>query len=256
MLEKEFFTYCGQMIEKIQDNEMSKLEEAAEMISEALAKGFNFYLHDRGHLIGTELMGRAGGPSFVRKLEFSIPDGLLDHPYTGSRKKTRNRFSKEVLLQKKQAFEKTYIDYVFDMNGLGGGDVLLLNSNSGYGFQATAIAEIAKNKGVKLIVISSKETADAVQPEAGGKRLAEYADLLFDNHAPYGDAVFTVEGLEEKLWPASGMGAVFIAWPLIIRTVEKLLEKGISPTIYRSVNIPGGRQQVEDSFIRFEELGY
>lgn len=256
MLEKEFFEYCNKMMEDIQRDEMQTLEAAAEMIADALANGHNFYLHDRGHLIGGELISRAGGPSFIRKLDIQVPDGLLNHAHHGSRKVTRQRLTADKIKEKQNAFLKEYVGYVFDMNGIMDGDVLLLNSNSGYGLQATVIAEAAKDRNVKLIVMSSKATADAISPQAGGKKLSEFADLLFDNHAPYGDAVFEVSGLEEKLWPASGMGAVFIGWPLILRTVEKMLEKGISPTIYRSINIPGGVQQFEDSQKRFEELGY
>jgi uncharacterized phosphosugar-binding protein len=103
--------------------------------------------------------------------------------------------------------------------------------------------------------MSSKETSESVTPEGGEKKLAEYADILLNNHAPYGDAVFEVDGLNEKFWPASGMGAVFIAWPLVLMTVEKLLARGVSPTIFRSVNIPGGAEQNTWAINRYEEQG-
>lgn len=256
MMAKAFYDYCGKLMEDIRRDEMKTMEKASDMIAEAVANSRNFFLHDRGHLIGGELLARAGGAAFVRRLDIAVPDPALLAPHTGSRAVSRDKLTGEALARRRRQFEAECIDYTFDRNGLGKDDVLLLNSNSGYGFSAVAIAETAKRKGVKLIVISSKATSDAITPESGEKKLAEFADLLFDNHAPYGDAVFSLDGLEERFWPASGMGAVYIAWPLVMMTVEKLLARGISPTIFRSTNIPGGPEQNNRVVERYEELGY
>ncbi|MDR1025033.1 MAG: sugar isomerase domain-containing protein [Treponema sp.] len=256
MLVDGFYDYCRKLLDDIQRDEAANLEKAAEMIAQAVAKGHNFFIHDRGHCIGGELLARAGGAVFVRRLDVAIPDPSLLAPHTGSRKASRDKLSGDALVQRKRKFETEYVDYVFDINGLAEGDVLFLNSNSGFGFAATNVAAAAKRKGLKLIVMSSGQTSRAVTPEGGDKKLAEYADILFDNHAPYGDAVYEVKGLEEKLWPASGMGAAFIAWPLILRTIEKLLEKGVNPSVFRSANIPGGPDQNVAVSKHYEEFGY
>jgi uncharacterized phosphosugar-binding protein len=241
-------------MEEIQRDETPVMERASDMIADAVAASHSFYIHDRGHLIGGELLARAGGAVFVRRLDIALPDPVLQNAHTGSRGAAR--LSGAELVERKRAFEREYLDYALALNGLGEGDVLLLNSNSGYGFSAVALAEAAKARSVKLIVMSSKETSEAIKPEGGEKKLADYADILFNNHAPYGDAVFSVDGLDEKFWPASGMGAVFIAWPLILMTVEKLLARGVSPTVFRSVNIPGGAEQNARAVQRYEERGY
>ncbi|MDL2294265.1 sugar isomerase domain-containing protein [Ruminococcaceae bacterium OttesenSCG-928-D13] len=256
MIESGFFDHCEKLMQEIRDQEIDKIHQAAEMVAEAVAASKTFIIHDRGHLIGGELLGRAGGPAFVRRLDMALPDPGLIHPDTGVRPKCRDGLTGEARLARMRRFEMEYTDYLFDMNGLGAGDVLLLNSNSGFGFSATAIAHTAKAKGLKLIVISSKATAEAITPEGGDKKLADYADLLFDNHAPYGDAVFEVAGLGEKLWPASGLGAAYIAWPIVLCAVEKLLERGVEPTILRSLNIPGGVEQNVRARERYEGLGY
>lgn len=254
MYVEKFYDFCAKLMDEIRRDEMAAIEKASDMIADAVEASRQFYIYDRGHLIGGELLGRAGGATFVRRLEMPLPDPTLLNKNTGSR--SAARLAGKELTAKKRAFEKTYIEYSLDLNGIGEGDVLLLNSNSGFGFSAVAVAEAAKRRGVKLIVMSSKETSEAITPEGGEKKLAEFADILFDNHSPYGDAVFDVEGLDEKFWPASGMGAVFIAWPLVIMTVEKLLARGVKPTVFRSVNIPGGPEQLERAAKRYEELGY
>lgn len=256
MFAEKFYSYCETLMQEIRRDETETMEKAATMIAEAVAASRNFFIHDRGHLIGGELLARAGGAAFVRKLEIAIPDPSLLAPHTGTRAASRSKLSGSALTKRKRAFELEYTRYAFDINGVGEGDVLLLNSNSGYGFSAVTIAQVAKEKGVQLIVMSSKATSDAITPEGGEKKLAEYADLLFDNHAPYGDAVFDIEGLDEKLWPASGMGAVFIAWPLVIMTVEKLIAMGVQPTVFRSANVPGGAEQNQKVVERYEALGY
>jgi uncharacterized phosphosugar-binding protein len=256
MLVNGFYDSCRKLLDEIQRDEAATLEKAAEMIAAAVAGGHNFFICDRGHCIGGELLARAGGAVFVRRLDVGIPDPTLQSPHTGSRKASRDKLSGDALVQRKREFETEYVDYLFDINGLAKDDVLFINSNSGYGFAATNIAAVAKRKGLKLIVMSSKQTAAAVTPEGNGKKLADYADILFDNHAPYGDAVYEVKGLDEKIWPASGMGAAFIAWPLILRTVEKLQEKGVNPSIFRSANIPGGPDQNTAVGKHYEEFGY
>ncbi len=256
MLETMFYDYCKAMMESIQEDEMPAMERAADLIANAVAGSHSFLIHDRGHLIGGELLARAGGAAFVRRLDVALPDPALLAPHTGTRAASRARLSGDALMRRRRAFELEYVDYLFDINGLGQGDVLLLNSNSGHGFSATAIAQTAKKKGLTLIVMSSKATAGAVAPESGQQKLADFADVLLDNHAPYGDAVFTLEGLDEKLWPASGMGAACIAWPIILMAVERLLAMGVRPTIYRSVNIPGGAEQNQEVARRYEEKGY
>jgi uncharacterized phosphosugar-binding protein len=256
MLVNGFYDHCRKLLDEIQRDEAANLEKAAGMIAEAVAGGHNFFIHDRGHCIGGELLARAGGAVFVRRLDIVIPDPSLLAPHTGSRKLSREKLSGDALVQRKRKFETEYVDYLLDINGLAKDDVLFLNSNSGFGFAAVNVAAAAKRKGLKLIVMSSKQTSQAVTPEGGDKRLAEYADILFDNHAPYGDAVFEVKGLDEKVWPASGMGAAFIAWPLILRTVEKLQEKGVNPSVFRSANIPGGPDQNAAVTKHYEEFGF
>ncbi len=256
MLEMRFFDHCAQLMERIRKTEMDGMRKAAEMIAQAVSRSRSFVIHDRGHLIGGELLGRAGGPVFVRRLDVAVPEALLLHPDTGLRQASRERLTGEARAQRRRTFEREYIDYLFDVNGLSEGDVLLLNSNSGYGYTASVVAETAKRKGMGLIVISSRATAEAVTPEGEGKKLCEYADVLLDNHAPFGDAVFEAEGMDEKVWPASGLGAAFLAWPIVLMAMERLAAMGVRPSVYRSINIPGGAEQYKAVVQRYESEGY
>ncbi|MGB9816405.1 MAG: SIS domain-containing protein, partial [Desulfurococcaceae archaeon] len=62
-----------------------------------------------------------------------------------------------------------------------------------------------------------------------GKKLYEVVDVVIDNKVSEGDAVYELESLGAKVAPVSTIINSFILQLLNIRTVEKLLEKGLKP---------------------------
>ena len=79
------------------------------------------------------------------------------------------------------------------------------------------------------------------------------ADLVLDNHAPYGDAMLEVPGLDYPVCPASGLGAATIMWAVVAGIIEEMLARGLKPTVFPSVNRPDGRalvSQVEAEALR------
>lgn len=255
MLYKEFLKACRQVADDIESVEENSIKFAAEIISEAVSKGRYFFVYDRGHLLSSELIARAGGAAFVRQIIYSVPS-----PFIGGMAGARQQNIEKIPSDKRQAenreYENAYIRHLLFTNGICEGDVLLINSVSGRGNTATAMARIAKEYGIKLIVLTSLQTCREVQPEEGNKRLTEYADVVIDNHAPLGDALFEVDGLDEKVLPISGVSAAFIGWSLIACTIELLLKRGIKPTVYKSVNINGGPEQNQEAIKRYDQYGY
>lgn len=256
MLKDRFFAAVRDIADTIERKESGTIHAAAERIADAVSQAKAVFLYDRGHLLGGELMSRAGGPLFMRRLDYSLPDPAMRAPGTGSREKRLALFAGGEKEAAANAFEDVWTDYVMKANNLGEGDVLIINSVSGKGHAATSLARAAKAAGVSLIVISSRAAAEAIAPEGGGKRLIDYADVLIDNHAPYGDAMFNLEGVDEKVCPASGIAAAFIGWAMVAEAIELAVEKGVKPTVFRSVNIPGGPEQNAEAFARYAELGY
>ena len=89
-----------------------------------------------------------------------------------------------------------------------------------------------------------------------GKRLYEVVDLALDNHAPYGDAMLEVEGLDYDICPASGMGAATIMWAIMAGLVEEMLARGLKPSIYPSVNRPDGWDVLNQVYAEALQKGY
>ena len=89
-----------------------------------------------------------------------------------------------------------------------------------------------------------------------GKRLYEVADLVLDNHAPYGDAMLEVEGVDYAICPASGMGAAAIMWAIMAGLVEEMLARGLKPSVYPSVNRPDGWDLLNQIYADALQKGY
>jgi uncharacterized phosphosugar-binding protein len=73
-----------------------------------------------------------------------------------------------------------------------------------------------------------------------GRKLYEVSDVVIDNKVPEGDAIYEVPELGVKIAPVSTIVNAFILQLLNIRTVEKLVERGVKPEVWVSANIPGG----------------
>jgi uncharacterized phosphosugar-binding protein len=108
--------------------------------------------------------------------------------------------------------------------------------------------------GLTVIALTALAYSSRLEAEhPSGKRLYEVADLALDNHAPYGDAMLEVEGLDYPICPASGIGAAVVLWGVVAGISEEMLSLGLKPTVFPSVNRPDGRalvSQVEAEALR------
>ena len=94
--------------------------------------------------------------------------------------------------------------------------------------------------------------ADCIARHPSGKNLHDIVDLTLDTKIPYGDSVIEIEGAMQKTGPVSNILMFFLLNLIIIRTVEKLIQKGANPPIWKSGNIPGGD---ESNAILVEKYG-
>jgi uncharacterized phosphosugar-binding protein len=110
---------------------------------------------------------------------------------------------------------------------------------------------------VTSIAITSTSFADSVPKDApsrhpSGKNLYDIADIFINNHLPLGDAVVSIEGMEQKMGPLSTFVNSFAINLLMMSTAQKLLAMGIQPPIWTSANMPDGdklNQQYEEAYL-------
>ena len=127
------------------------------------------------------------------------------------------------------------------------GDVLIVGSVSGRTLNVVHLAYEAVKMDINVIAFTSMEYATAVDPvHPSGTKLHEIATLVIDNCAPAAEAMMDIEGIEAKFGAASGIASDIILWSITAVTVEKLMEKGITPGILKSANYPGGAEYNKD----------
>lgn len=119
-------------------------------------------------------------------------------------------------------------------------DIFIIASNSGVNGSIVGLALVAKQRGHKVIAVTSLEHTNAVETKhPSGVRLSEIADIVIDNKAPFGDTTLEVSG-GGGVGAVSSITAAYIAQLLTIETVRRLVDAGKKPPIYISANIPGG----------------
>lgn len=219
------------------------IRSAARLCADTLSSGGAVHIFDSGHLVSHELINRAGGPVAFNRLAFGLQ---IDHPV-----KTRPAVSPL------PEFSFGYIRHVFENGQLRAGDVLFVGSVSGKTANVVELALQGQAHGLKVIAVTALAySSQLVSEHPSGKRLFECADLVLDNHAPYGDAMLVVEGLDYPICPASGIGAVAVMWGVVAGMVEELLARGLKPTVYPSINRPDGRALVAAVEAEAQARGY
>jgi len=91
-----------------------------------------------------------------------------------------------------------------------------------------------------LIAITSVEHTERVSPRhPSGKRLADIADVVLDNGAPYGDTLLPLPG-GGTVGAISSITSALLGQLVMVEVVRQLQAAGEVPPIYLSANVPGG----------------
>lgn len=224
--------------------DVEPVRRAAGICTDALTAGGAIHIYDSGHMVSRELVRRAGGLVAFSALSFSlnVESAVLTRP---------DPPPADVALQ------VAYIEHLFDGGKLRRGDVLFVGSVSGKTAGVVELALQARAHGLTVIALTAVRYSSQLASEhPKGLRLFEAADLVLDNHAPYGDAMMEIDGLDYRALPASGIGAAIVLWAVTAGIIEALLARGLQPTVYPSVNLPSGVDLVRQVEARAREKGY
>lgn len=242
MLMQRYFQALRDQVDAISADQES-LTQAAQLCAESLANGGLIHIFDSGHLVSHELLYRAGGPVAISRLSFSLQVDNVAYARAN--------------IDGSPTLSYAYIEHVFETNQLRPGDVLFVASVSGKTANVIEVALQGKKRGLKVITLSAHSYSPKLASEhPSGKHLMDCGDLNLDNHAPYGDAMLEVDGLDYPLCPASGINAAAVMWAIVAGMVEEMLARGLKPTIFPSVNRPNGRALVNEAEAEAKRKGY
>jgi uncharacterized phosphosugar-binding protein len=239
-----YFDRVTAHMRRILDEETQSLDAAAKRLADQIAGDRLVYVFGPGghsNLAAQEIFFRAGGLMHVSAI---LDEGTL----------LSNGALRSMAIERTPGYGKV----VIADNRLGEGDLLLLTN--AYGINAALIdaALEAKARGVFVIGVSSREHAANTGPEHPArhptkKNLHEVVDIAIDTKVPIGDAMIEIEGMGERIAAVSTFANAFALNCLVIRTVHKLIERGIEPPVWRSGNAPGGDEANARFLARFRD---
>lgn len=138
-----------------------------------------------------------------------------------------------------------YAKAVFDAYRLQKDDVLVIVNAYGINSMTIDSALLCRERGIRSIGITSTSFANTVPKNApsrhpSGQNLSDLVDVYIDNHLPLGDAIISLDGMEQRMGSTSTYANCFAINLLMMQTAQILLEEGILPAVWQSANMPGG----------------
>ncbi len=238
---REYLQQVMGLIQRIADEEGPAVQEAASLMAGAIQNGRNLFAFGCTHssLPIQDLVYRAGGLMLINPI-FGPGIAAMDtRPATLSSD-----------LEKIPGYARALIDN----SPMKEGDVLIVVSVSGRNAVPIEMAQLARERGVKVIGVTSRAYAGSVTSRhASGKKMHEFADVVLDNKVDKGDAVLEAEGMPQKFCPASGVTSIALLQSLVAATVQELLARGITPPVFLAANVDEGKAYNERLLRQYRE---
>ncbi|MBX2822594.1 MAG: SIS domain-containing protein [Rhodothermaceae bacterium] len=225
------------VIQQIIETQMDALEEAASICAHSIGNESLVHLFASGHsrILVEEMFPRHGSfPGFHPMVELSL---TYHNVVVGS-----NGQRQAMYLEHVEGLGQMILrNFVFRPN-----DSFIVFSNSGKTGVVVEVALRAKEMGLPVICVVSKEHCEYASPRhSSGKKLIDVADVVLDNCAPGGDAMVNIEGLDDPVGPGSTVGGAAIVNALKSLVAEKLTAMGKPPIVLTSSYFIGSEASEE-----------
>ncbi len=230
-LSEDYLARIQALMAGIVADEAARIDAAAARLADQIAADRLVHIFGPGghsNLASQEIFFRAGGLMHISAV---LDEGTL--------------LSNGAL--RSMAIERTpgYGRVVISNRGLGPDDLLILVNAYGINTALIDAALEARQRGVFLIGVSSRSHADQTSPDHPArhptrKNLHDLVDIAIDTKVPIGDALMTLPGASEPIGACSTFASAIALNTMVLRTVAKLLDRGIEPPVWRSGNAPGG----------------
>jgi uncharacterized phosphosugar-binding protein len=214
---EQFHTTVVEQLQAIIDSEGDAIRSAAHVVAGAVAADKDFMAFGSGHseLVAREIMWRAGG----------LAPALAVHDHTSGDAERMEGIAKLIL----------------GHYTLREGGVMVVISNSGINPVPVEAAQIAKSARMTVVAITALQHSKAVPARhSSGQKLYEVADIVIDTHVPRGDTALTLPNSGLQTGPTSTLAGVFIMDTLVAQAAALLDERGVTPPLLVSANVPEG----------------
>ena len=228
---KDYLHRIQAAVERVGTGQEEATRQAADLLAEAVRAGGVIQAFGCGHseALAMEIAGRAGG--LVPTNRIALRDIVL---YGGE--------PLEVLADPAVERRTDIAHRLYELAPVKPDDVFVIASNSGINGAVVEMALLVKERGHGLVAITSAEhSARVASRHPSGRKLGEIADVVLDNGAPYGDATLPLPG-GGAVGAVSSITAALLAQQIVVEVVARLLAAGITPPVYLSDNVPGGKE--------------
>lgn len=218
----------SKIIEKIDETQGKNILAAAELCANTINAGKLVHLFGSGHSVlpVQDVFPRYGGvvgwhPCMDPRLMWSNVIGP-----NGAR---------ELLWIERQ---EGYIANFLQSYNFQEGEVMIVFSHGGLNAAPIEAAMYAKERGLKVIAITSGENyAKATANHSSGNKLGDLADILIDNCCPLEDALVAIPGYYQKVGASSTVAAITVAQSIASETALLLEKLGHKMYIFVSPNV-------------------
>ncbi len=215
------------LLDTIAATEGGAIEAAVEQIVRCLRQDGMLYLFGTGHshMLVEEGHFRAGGLAAVCPI---LSSALMLHEgaVAGSRLERTPGIAAAVLAR----------------YAVRPGDVVIVFSNSGANTVPVEAALAAKERGMVVIAVVARAYAAQVPAGPTGRKLADIADIVIDNHGVPGDATVALGESGVRSGPASTVAGAFLLNAILTEVALRLAQEGGAPPVYVSANMPGAAE--------------
>ena len=220
----EFNQKVIDLINIVNEEETININKSANIIFNAIKnkKIVHVFATGHSHMFSEEMFYRAGGLVPINPILLPF---LMQHE--GAVRSTK--------------FERLtgISQIIFESLDLKENEPFIICSNSGINAVPVEMAKYAKENGHPVIVITSFQVSKSLESrDEGGYHLYDFADVIIDNHAPYGDGL-----INSKYGPVGSCSSIigsYLAQRLVLEVIKLCEENNIEPLIYKSANTPFG----------------
>lgn len=243
-----YFDDVSARLNVMRQGQRGAIEAAAERGAEAMKARRPLYLFDTGHLITHEFSARTGGLAAYTALVLPTGPGADNEFVLRTRQPS---------LEQAQAQVEDTVRQFFSAGLVEPGDLIFISSVSGTKPLVVELARQARSLGVGVVALTGVDfSRSLVAAHPNGNRLCDEADVVLDCAIAHGDASIEIPGASAAVAPWSGIAGGILMWAVTTAIVERLVVDEADPTIYTSVNLPGGWDAYLASRTKYREEGW